>query len=329
MDEVAVLRAEAARMGYVSPLPGVLRTALPSKGEIGGDGQWAARFRLLTVELPGWVEPQRRLLASGALDALAQTLDSRRVETRAPLPDRIFRALAEVPLDRVRVVFLGQDPYPSTDRLPATLRAINKLSHEEVTEILGEGYENWEMVRPTPWENGDSAPRPRVRIGAVPYAIGKSFAYPAICADTPASYKNLREAVRKSTRGELRMDSELTAWAEQGVLMLNACPVLYGNGASGRNPNVWTAWTSEILGSIARENPYCVFVLLGNSAKAFKKDIVTARAEACIIETGHPSSRSSSLGSFLGSDIFRRINEFFESIAANVGASPRVVPIRW
>jgi uracil DNA glycosylase len=35
-----------------------------------------------------------------------------------------------------------------------------------------------------------------------------------------------------------------------------------------------------------------------------------ARSIACVIETGHPSSRNSRIGDFMNSDVFKRINEF-------------------
>jgi uracil DNA glycosylase len=346
------LYEEAMAAGYMSPLPDVLRIALPNRKEVGGAGEWSMRFRQLKEELPGWIEPIDRLLASGGLDALARALDNYGGLIEAPNPDRVFRAFAEVPLTQVRVVFVGQDPYPTSGRSGDTLKIFNNFSHERVVEILGNGYENWEMVQGNPWPDGQCKDyaRPRVQLGAIPYALGKSFGYPESCTDEPASYKNLRLGAQMCyPNRKLKMDKELNEWSRQGVLMLNACPILYKKGASettlpprsdslgsrshgyasAKNPNIWTAWTSEILSSIAKRNPYCVFVLLGKSATAYKKDIVSARAEACIIETGHPSSRSSSKGDFLNSGLFRRINEFFAAIADKCGNDPALAQIDW
>jgi uracil DNA glycosylase len=336
MDVVRRIYEEAMAAGYTPPLPDVLRVALPNRKEVCGTGHWSIRLRDLKQEIPGWEEPIERLLASGGLDALARALDSYGGLIEAPIHDRVFRAFIEIPLSRVRVVFVGQDPYPTADRSKQSLSIINAMPHAQVAEVLGEGYETWEMVHGVSWPDGldKDHSRPRVRLGAIPYALGKSFGYPSICIEEPASYRNLRLGAQTCyPNRKLRMDPELNEWSKQGVMMLNACPLLYGGGASGRNPNIWTAWTSEVLGCIARENPYCVFVLLGNSAKAYKKDIISARAEACIIETGHPSSRSSSKGDFLNSGLFRRINDFFAAISAAImekcGSSPALAPIEW
>ena len=312
---------EAARAAWAAgqrpPLPKVLAMAVPRAGlGLGyGEGAWSRRLSGLADELPGWALPIRMMHELWVLHRLGESMDGYGGTVRAPNFSRVFKAYAELPMPRVRIVMVAQDPYPKCSRVGSALRTLNSMPHPGVVEVLGEGYEHWEMVQGAPWPDGLQMDdkRPRVKICAIPYAMGRSLAYPQECEDPPASYRNLRQAVLNSYPSRaVGMDPELKSWSDQGVLMLNACPVLYGSGSSGssRNPNMWTAWTSTVLGCIAKSNPACVFVLLGNSAKAYKKDIVNANAEACVIETGHPSSRSSSSGTFLGDGVFARINEY-------------------
>lgn len=318
VDIVAKARVAWAG-GQKPPLPRVLALAVPSAGlGLGyGQGPWSTRLSRLAEELPGWAGPLRAMHEMRVLHRLGESMDAYGGVIRAPNFAKTFKAYEDLPMARVRVVVVAQDPYPTASKVGSALRSINAMPHSHVRDILGEGYEGWDMVQGAPWPDGVSVDekRPRVRIGAIPYAMGRSLAFPQECEDPPASYRNLRQAVLLSYPSRVpAIDPELRSWSDQGVLMLNACPVLYGAGAGGssRNPNMWTAWTSIVLSALARANPACVFVLLGNSAKAYKKDIVNANAEACVIETGHPSSRSSSAGTFLGDRIFVRINEYFQ-----------------
>jgi uracil DNA glycosylase len=328
MDTLRELLEEAKVKGYKSPLPNLLRTIVPMQyidNDVPpgfGDSYWETRLYNILTELPAWELPLRNLYMSGALKTLAKALDRMVDETgetliKAPLPDNIFRAYRELSITDVNVVFLGQDPYPTSDKSRQTLETINTMGHADVTSILGEGYDTWKLTQSKPWPEKMLAngPRPIVRIGAVPYAIGKSFAFPKICKEPPISFQNLRKCAIASVGKVTHMDSELVGWSQQGILMLNACPCLYGEGSgSNRNPNIWTTWTTEMLAAIAKIRPYCVFILLGNSAKSYKASIIESHSGACVIETGHPSSRNSSVSDFLNSDIFRRINEFRTSL---------------
>ena len=100
--------------------------------------------------------------------------------------------------------------------------------------------------------------RPRVKLGAVPYACGKSFAYPSICKNVPASYQNLKRAVIASYPNQSpRMDPELDAWAKtrRPDAKIHA---RFWRRCKLKEPNMWTAWTSGILSAIAEKPVLCV-----------------------------------------------------------------------
>lgn len=336
MASLAALLAEAQSKGYTSPLPDVLAaaTAAPLPLEELPPTELTHHFQALEE---GWAPALEKLLATGALQALLRALAEYSGEIRAPLPSTALRPLLELPLRRVRVVLLSQDPYPGADRSRTTLEAANRLPHHTLAESLGPEYSTWELARPAPLpQPRPPAEGPPVRLGAVPYATGRPFAYPAVCTDPPAAYQNLRRAVANSYPGRrLAMDPELRNWSEQGVLLLHSCPLLYGHrtnddhflAQSGKTPHMWSAVTAIILNTIVEHHPYCVFVLIGNGAATYKRDIIATNPDACILETGHPTSRQGTKDSFLDSGIFRRINEFFETVSRETGE--RLEPIRW
>jgi len=291
------LLAEAEKQKATPPIPKMLDLLLNRGSALSlPNTYWGDRFRNINSELPHGRQPLEELMKTGSLTCLSNALDN--IQIIAPMPSKVFRSLSEIPLSMVNVVFLGQDPYPTADRSKDAVTAINKLSKIEIEGILGYGYEDWSLA----------CPDTRGRITRIPYAQGKSFAYPAICTEPPVSYQNLRNCAITSIGKVRNMDPELMGWSKQGVLMMNSCPLLYTG--SSHNPNIWTAWTCEILKAIAIANPYCVFVLLGKTAGSFKSIILKARSIACVIETGHPSSRNSRIGDFMNSDVFKRINEF-------------------
>lgn len=323
------LIAHALEMGFRSPLPCVLEQVLASaQDDDGADGYWHCLIGQTLNEMTAWSGAVAVLRRNATIRHLcdAMTAICARTPIVAPTPSRIFHAYRELTPHKVSVVFVGQDPYPSTDKSKATLAAINKMSHASVAEILGAEYYRWPLIAGTPWADDEirDEERPRVRFGAVPYACGKSFAYPSICKSSPGSYESMRDGVKSSGYPHPKMDPELNEWSKQGILMLNACPVLYEG--SGKNPNAWTAFTVEILTRIALDSTYGVFVLLGNSAKFYKKAILKARSTACIVETGHPSKRNTA-GSFQASNVFSAINAFRSTVSANSHIT--LAPIKW
>ena len=309
--------AVAQSSGFQSPLIGILKQVMSQSSEDHSAEFWHVLIHQSLMQLVQWRSAIGSMFQNATINHLCGALTElcNRTPILAPVPSRIFRAYSEIDPARASVVFVGQDPYPSADKTRATLDVINRMPHAKVAEMLGDEYAQWSLVMGTPWPDYEvhDECRPRVRIGAVPYACGKSFAYPSVCTQAPGSYENMRDAVKASGYAHPKMDPELNEWSRQGVLMLNACPVLYDG--SSKNPNVWTAFTAEILTSIAICSPYAVFILLGNSAKFYKKSILEARSTACIVETGHPSKRSSSSGSFIASNVFSGVNAFRAAIS--------------
>lgn len=312
---------EAIEKGYTSPCLNARAVCVP----FGANPPPKGFLSDIEARLPGWLEPIRHLQSIGALGVLDEALTEMINEKRilAPSTDKFFYAMERLPLDAVQVVFLGQDPYPTSDTTIEVLKQINGMPHDEVVSIIGIDYETMDIAKPKERAGFRQEGRPNVMIGAVPYAMGRALGYPAICQKPPVSFENMRKSVC-SSYGVAHMDNELSRWSAQGVLMLNSCPVLYEG--SSKNPHIFTTWTSEILRFIAQKNKLCVFVLLGNAAQSYKTVIVGENVDACIIEAGHPSSRNKK-GNFAEEAVFARINTFRDIVSEKTGI--RLRPIVW
>lgn len=314
---LTALIEEAMRNGYESPCKSALLVCIP-RGVSGHvpNTYWHQRFAQLETELPGWSDVILKLRQDFSLSVLATALDYIHPSIAAPCPSRIFYAMSKLAAKDVKVVFVAQDPYPTTDASPVTLKAAKTLDSESLGQMIGEEFRDWPLAKPNV-ERGT--------LGAIPYAMGRALGYPKICSKPPVSWTSMRESVRLCYPArEPVMDPELETWSSQGVLMLNSCPILYGQ--SSKNPHVFTTWTSEILRYLASTSQVCVFVLLGKAAQSFKPVIITEHSNACIIEAGHPSSRNKK-NDFVTQNVFSKINEFRDIVSKETGSF--LPPIVW
>ncbi len=170
-----------------------------------------------------------------------------------PPMSEMFSALNAAPLEDVKVVILGQDPYH------------------------GPGQ-----------------------------AHGLSFSVkPGIAI--PPSLRN----IYKELEGDLGINppahGNLTAWADQGVLLLNTLlTVEQGTPMSHKN-NGWETFTDAVVETVNRSENPTVFILWG--AHAQKKGKSINRDKHLVIESVHPSPLSASRG-FFGTKPFSRANAF-------------------
>jgi uracil-DNA glycosylase len=170
-----------------------------------------------------------------------------------------------------------------------------------------------------------------VILGQDPYinpkeAMGLSFSVPNI-VKIPPSLKNIYKEIASDLdypqdKYNLSLPhGNLTSWANQGVLLLNAAlTVLQGN--SGNNHmKVWESFTNAIIKYIADNLDGVVFILWGNYAKSKasliannkdNKDIADIANKHCIITGVHPSPLSASKG-FFGGKYFSKTNDYLKS----------------
>jgi len=98
----------------------------------------------------------------------------------------------------------------------------------------------------------------------------------------------------------------LDAWADQGVLLLNATLTVRAHQAASHQGHGWETFTDQVIRSVNDKDERVVFLLWGASARRKKALVDTTRH--VVIESPHPSPLSAHRG-FLGSKPFSRTNE--------------------
>lgn len=135
----------------------------------------------------------------------------------------------------------------------------------------------------------------------------------------PPSLKNIYKELQNDLKIDVsNRDGDLSYWAKQGVLLLNAIlTVEHGKPLSHKDKG-WEIFTGNIISHLNNDDRPKVFVLWGNPARERKRFITNPRH--LIIESPHPSPLSAWNG-FFGSKPFSRCNNFL--ISNNIN------PIRW
>jgi len=107
--------------------------------------------------------------------------------------------------------------------------------------------------------------------------------------------------------GILRTNNNLTDWAKQGVLLLNAILSVEKDTPLAHKGKGWEIFTDNIIRYLNEREKPMVFILWGSYARS-KKELITNKNHY-IIESAHPSPLSASRG-FFGSKPFSKTNEF-------------------
>ena len=123
----------------------------------------------------------------------------------------------------------------------------------------------------------------------------------------PPSLQNIYKELESDLGIKPRVDGDLTGWAKQGVLLLNAVlTVEKGHAGSHRNMG-WELLTDYIIKVLNTKNTTVVFILWGNFAKE-KAKLITNPIHY-IIMSPHPSPFSAYSG-FFGSRPFSKANNY-------------------
>jgi uracil-DNA glycosylase len=170
-----------------------------------------------------------------------------------PAGDRVFRAFVR-PLADVRVLVVGQDPYP----------------------------------RPA-------------------HPIGLSFAVERHVRPLPPSLVNIYQELASDVGVAPPTHGDLTAWSDQGVMLLNRVLTVTPNQSNSHRGKGWehvTACAIEALVRRAEAGAPLAAILWGNDARALKPHLGPIPA----VESPHPSPLSAYRG-FFGSRPFTRVNQ--------------------
>ncbi len=173
-----------------------------------------------------------------------------------PTASRIFAAFDACPVNDVKVVILGQDPYH------------------------GPGMANGLCFSVNP---------------GVP---------------VPRSLVNIFKEIHDETGSVPPADGDLSRWARQGVLLLNATLTVRHSEAASHQGHGWERFTDEAVRQLAAQREGLVFMLWGSSAG--RKAEMIDQSKHLVLRSAHPSPLSASRG-FFGNRHFVTANDYLRS----------------
>ncbi len=125
----------------------------------------------------------------------------------------------------------------------------------------------------------------------------------------PPSLVNIYKELKNDLSVNTPNHGDLSSWAVQGVLLLNATLTVRQGMANSHQNIGWSIFTDQVIKLLNESNNPTVFILWGGNARSKKKYITNPKH--LIIESAHPSPLSAYNG-FFGSRPFSRANDFLE-----------------
>ncbi|MFZ2339815.1 MAG: uracil-DNA glycosylase [Bacteroidales bacterium] len=125
--------------------------------------------------------------------------------------------------------------------------------------------------------------------------------------DYPPSLVNIFREIESDLGIRIRASGDLSRWARQGVLLLNATLTVRAHQAGSHQRKGWEEFTDYVIKVLNEEKQNLVFFLWG--AYAQKKGESIDRSRHLVLESVHPSPLSASRG-FFGNRHFSRCNDF-------------------
>ena len=126
----------------------------------------------------------------------------------------------------------------------------------------------------------------------------------------PPSLQNIFKEIQSDLGKPLPANGDLTRWARQGVLLLNATLTVQAHQAGSHQRKGWEEFTDAAIRSLAEEREHLVFILWG--AYAQKKGAFIDRNKHLVLTSAHPSPLSAYNG-FFGNKHFSRANEYLKA----------------
>lgn len=125
----------------------------------------------------------------------------------------------------------------------------------------------------------------------------------------PPSLQNIFKEVQSDLNVIPRPSGDLSRWAKQGVLLLNATLTVRENSPGSHQDKGWEEFTDAVIRKLSDEKENLVFILWGNYAK--QKGKVIDRSKHLVLESQHPSPFSARNG-FFGSKPFSKCNDYLK-----------------
>lgn len=126
----------------------------------------------------------------------------------------------------------------------------------------------------------------------------------------PPSLINIFKELEKDLGIPYPKSGDLSKWAKQGVLLLNATLTVRNSQAGSHQNKGWEQFTDTVISIISKEKEKVVFLLWGNYAKQKKKLIDITKHH--VLMAGHPSPLSANRGLWFGNKHFSKTNFLLE-----------------
>lgn len=139
-----------------------------------------------------------------------------------------------------------------------------------------------------------------------PQAHGLSFSVPA-GVSLPPSLQNIFKEISSDLGIRMSGKGDLTPWADQGVLLLNATLTVEQAKAGSHQARGWELFTDAAIAALNAHRQNLVFVLWGNYAQ--KKGAIIDEKKHLVLKSVHPSPLSAHRG-FFGNHQFSKINQY-------------------
>ncbi|MDO5726032.1 MAG: uracil-DNA glycosylase [Tissierellia bacterium] len=123
----------------------------------------------------------------------------------------------------------------------------------------------------------------------------------------PPSLRNIYKELQTDLNLKIPNHGDLTKWAEQGVLLLNASLTVRDSSPQSHSKIGWYLFTDYVIEKLAQKESPMVFILWGNFARQ-KKNLIN-NDKHLILESAHPSPFAAHRG-FFGSKPFSKCNDF-------------------
>ena len=126
----------------------------------------------------------------------------------------------------------------------------------------------------------------------------------------PPSLINIFKEIERDLGKTMPSTGNLTRWAEQGVLLLNATLTVQAHQAASHQNKGWETFTDAVIHQLASQKEHLVFMLWGSYAQ--RKGAFIDSKRHLVLKTVHPSPLSAYRG-FIGCGHFSQANQYLQT----------------